>query len=419
MSLCKDESAAFKTGICATFASFFARGNQGMTSINGVEVGGHFDQKFAPAIEQFAENIAKNNDVGASFAASIDGEMVVDVWGGHQDEQRTRPWQEDTLVNVWSSTKTVSFLCALVLADRGLLDFDAPVSRYWPEFAANGKENVLVWHFMNHAAGLSGLDEEVSQDDQYDWDKMTGLLAAQEPWWEPGSSSGYHGLTQGYLIGELVRRITGQTLGEFTRDEIAGPLGADFHIGAPDEVLPRICDLIIPGDTTSNNDQLDDDPDSISRKTFRSPRAQAEAANTLAWRKAEIPAANGQGNARSLVRIQTPLANDGGAFGVQLVSADTAKSIMKQRIAGKDLVLKMPMAFGLGFGLNTYNGQMGPIPLTPNPNSCFWAGWGGSSVVIDQDAHIVTAYAMNRMFPSLMGDTRSYLIRQKFYEGLS
>lgn len=379
-----------------------------------VKVFGKFDEKFTTAIEQFAENIAKDEDVGASFAASVDGEMVIDVWGGHLDTERTMPWQEDTLVNVWSSTKTVSFLCALVLADRGLLDLDAPVSDYWPEFAANGKEGVLVWHFLDHAAGLSGLDVSVSQDDQYDWEKMTSLLAAQKPWWEPGKAVGYHALTQGYLIGELVRRTTGKTLGEFTREEIAGPLGADFHIGAPDDVLPRICDLIIAPETTSNNDQLDDDPESIARKTFSSPRVQAEACNTLAWRKAEIPAANGQGNARSLVRLQTPLACDGSAFGVDLVSKKTAAAIMKERISGTDLVLKMPVVFGLGFALNK-----GPVPLTPNPNSCFWAGWGGSNVVIDQDARVVTAYAMNRMFPSLLGDTRSFLIRQKFYESLA
>lgn len=384
-----------------------------MSSVHGVDVGGYFDPKFLPAIEQFAENIANDGDVGASFAVSIDGEVVIDVWGGHLDAARTMPWQQDTLVNVWSSTKTVSFLCALVLADRGLLDFDAPVSDYWPEFASNGKENVLVWHFMNHAAGLSGLDQQVTVDDQYDWAKMTALLAAQAPWWEPGTRSGYHGLTQGYLIGELVSRITGKSLGQFLRDEIAGPLDADFYIGAPDAILPRICDLIIPPETTSSNDQLDDDPESISRRSFRSPEARAEACNTLAWRKAEMPAANGQGNARSLMRLQTPLACGGSAFGVDLVSAATARSIMEERISGVDLVLKMPVAFGLGFALNK-----GPVPLTPNPNSCFWAGWGGSNVVIDQDARVVTAYAMNKMFPSLLGDTRSYLIRQKFYECL-
>ena len=385
-----------------------------MTDVGGVEVGGYFDDRFASAIEQFAENIDSKADTGASFAASIDGEMVVDVWGGFQDEARTRPWEENTLVNVWSSTKTVSFLCALVLADRGLLDFDTPVCDYWPEFAAKGKEKVLVWHLLNHAAGLSGLDAEVETSVHYDWDRMTSLLAAQVPWWEPGTQTGYHALTQGYLIGELVRRVTGKTPGEFTRDEIAGPLNADFHIGAPDAVLPRICDLIVPEGTNSNNDQLDSDPDSISRRTFRSPKATAEDANTEAWRKAEIPAANGQGNARSLVRIQTPLACDGSAFGVDLVSPETARSIMEERISGEDLVLRIPLSFGLGFGLNK-----GPVPLTPNPNSCFWAGWGGSTVVIDQDARVVTAFAMNRMFPSLIGDTRSHLIREKFYEDLA
>jgi CubicO group peptidase (beta-lactamase class C family) len=381
--------------------------------VNGILVQGHFDPTFNQTIEQFAANFASGDDVGASFALSKDGEMVVDIWAGHLDSGLTQPWQENTLVNVWSSTKTVSFLCALVLADRGLLDFDEPVATYWPEFAQNGKEKVLVWHLMSHAAGLSGLDVPTTSEDMYDWDKITGLLAAQATWWEPGSASGYHAITQGYLIGEVVRRVTGKTLGTFLQDEIAGPLAADFHIGLPDDGFDRVSDLIIPPETSDNNLKINPDESSISYRSLTNPRAFAEACNTREWRKAEIPAANGQGNARSLTRLQTPLANGGSAFGVDLLSSDTAAMIMKERISGTDLVLMVPLTFGLGFALNR-----GPVPLTPNPNSCFWAGWGGSSVVIDQDAHIVSSYVMNKMFPSLLGDLRSFTLRNAAYKDL-
>ena len=180
-----------------------------------------------------AASIESGEDVGVSFAVTIGGEMVVDLWGGYLDESASAPWQQDTLVNVYSTTKTMSFLCALVLADRGQLDFDRNVADYWPEFAQNGKEQVKVWHLLNHAAGLSGMDQVMSASEMYDWDKMVSLLAAQAPWWGPGSASGYHAITQGYLIGEVVRRVTGKSLGTFFQDEIAGPLEADFFIGVP------------------------------------------------------------------------------------------------------------------------------------------------------------------------------------------
>ena len=179
------------------------------------EIYGVCDEKFAGVRDLLSASIDRGDDVGASFAVTVEGEMVIDLWGGHLDEARTQPWQQDTIVNVYSSTKTMSFLCALLLADRGQLDFDANVADYWPEFAQNGKHSVKVWHFMNHASGLSGMDQHMTPDDMYDWDKMVTTLAAQAPWWEPGSASGYHALTQGYLIGELVRRITGKSLVTF------------------------------------------------------------------------------------------------------------------------------------------------------------------------------------------------------------
>lgn len=376
-----------------------------------VEVEGYCDEKFANVRELFASNIEKDLDIGASFALTVDGEMVIDLWGGHLDEARTQPWQEDTIVNVYSTTKTMSFLCALLLADRGELNFDANVADYWPEFAAAGKKNVKVWHIMAHAAGLSGMDVPVTSQDLYDWNRIVELLAGQAPWWEPGTASGYHAITQGYLIGEIVRRITGLSLGTFFQQEIAIPLAADFHIGVPESEFSRIGNLIPAGDGSAPG--TEDDPDSIASRTFKNPPISVFDSYTEAWRKAEIPAANGHGNARAVARLQAPLACGGSAFGVDLFSRATAESVMQERISGVDLVLAVPMAFGLGFGLNSSE-----VPLSPNANVCYWGGWGGSSVLVDQDASLSASFVMNKMFAGLLGDVRSYHLVQAVYKSL-
>lgn len=375
-----------------------------------VEVHGICDEKFASVRDLLAKNIEDGQDVGSSFALTINGEPVIDIWAGHQDEARQEEWQEDTIINVYSTTKTMSFLCALVLADRGQLDFDENVARYWPEFAQNGKEEVKVWHLMNHAAGLSGLDQQMAPEELYDWDKICGALAAQAPWWEPGTASGYHALTQGYLIGEVVRRVTGKTLGQYFRDEIAGPLDADFYIGVPESEFDRICNLIPVGEGLA---PADNDPGSIAARTFASPFSPAPNSSTPAWRKAEIPAANGHGNARSVARLQAPLACKGSAFGVDLMSRETAESVMKARISGDDLVLGGPISFGLGFGLNS-----DVMPLSPNKNACFWGGWGGSTILIDQDAALSASFVMNQMHEGVMGDPRSAGLLQQVYANL-
>ena len=376
-------------------------------------INGYCDPRFAAVKTVLADSIASGADLGASFAATIDGEMVVDIWGGRRDIDSDARWESDTLTNVYSTTKTMSFLCALLLADRGQLAFDAPVARYWPEFAANGKADVKVWHLMNHAAGLSGLDQKVSTEDLYDWDKITGLLAAQAPWWEPGSVSGYHALTQGYLIGEVVRRISGQSLGAFFAAEIAAPLDADFYIGVPDTAFPRICDLLPPGGKDASIGGPGD-PDSIASRTFSNPAANALESRTDAWRRAEIPAANGHGNARSVAKIHALLACGGETQGQRLLSTETAKMIMAERISGQDLVLGIPIAFGLGFGLNNPK-----APLSPNANTCFWGGWGGSIAIIDQDARCSIAYVMNKMHPGLVGDIRGAALVKAFYTSLA
>ena len=196
---------------------------------------GTCDPKFQPVREAFEKNFAEHSDIGASVAITHEGQFVADLWGGHLDEEKSEEWQEDTLINVWSSTKTMAAMALLLLADRGEVDLYAPASKYWPEFAQNGKTDVEVRTFLSHSAGLSGLDKTADLEAVCDWDWMVSALAEQEPWWEPGTVSGYHAVTQGHLIGEIVRRVTGQSIGDFYRQEIAEPLDADFHIGAPEQ----------------------------------------------------------------------------------------------------------------------------------------------------------------------------------------
>ena len=369
---------------------------------------GHCAADFAPVKAAFEANFKERDEVGASVAVSVDGEMVVDLWGGTKARDSDEAWAEDTIVNVWSTTKTMAALSLLVLADKGEVDFASPVARYWPEFAAAGKDSATVGHVMSHQAGLSGMDAAVEGDALYDWDWMTSALAAQEPWWEPGTGSGYHALTQGFLQGEIVRRITGQSLGAFFKQEIAEPTGADFQIGISEESRARICPLIVP--TAERNTP---EGDSIAARTFANPKVDAAAANTELWQKAEIPAANGHGNARSVVRAQTALANGGHAFGKTILSEAGAKRVMEEQCRGTDKVLGMPTVFGLGYGINS-----DLMPLSPNPNTCFWGGYGGSLVLVDQDARMCMAFVMNRMEQGLMGDQRGFSLAVATYQAL-
>ena len=376
-----------------------------------VDIHGTCDTRFAPVREAFERNFDKRGDVGASFAMTVEAEFVVDLWGGHRDAAATQPWLEDTIVNVYSSTKTMTALCALLLADRGELDFDAPVAKYWPEFAAGGKEGVLVRHLMSHSAGLSGLDGVRSPHVWYNWDRVAELLAAQTPWWEPGTASGYHAISQGHLVGEVVRRITGRSLGTYLREELAEPLGADFHVGVDPQHFHRIAELIPP--PLAPSEVLEMEPGSIMERTIGSGAVDVADTKTAEWRQAEIPAANGHGNARSIVRIQTLLANHGTAFGKTLMSPAGCMAALEEQTSGVDLVLGVPIRFGLGYGLP---GDM--TPATPSENVCFWGGYGGSSVVCDLDARIAFSYVMNRMEAGVLGDERGFNLWQAVYESL-
>jgi CubicO group peptidase (beta-lactamase class C family) len=290
-------------------------------------------------------------------------------------------------------------LTALLIADRGLIDFDAPVARYWPEFAANGKDRVTVGHLMSHAAGLSGWKEKITTEDLYDWEKMTSLLAAQAPYWEPGTAPGYHALTQGYLVGEVIRRVTGKSLGTVFREEIAEPLGADFWIGLPASEDHRVAELIPPPKGQAVGDA--EGRTEIQRNMENNPGIDVSATKTRAWRGAEIPAAGGTGNARSVAEIHAILANGGVAKGKRFMSEAGCRKALELQVEGEDLILAAPSRFGLGFGLG---GGMMPLP---NPNdSMYWGGYGGSLILIDMKAHTTFAYVMNKMQPTTQGDMR-------------
>lgn len=365
--------------------------------------------RFSEAADHFAAHLESGAEVGASFCATVEGETVVDLWGGSADEARTRPWRRDTLVNVYSTTKTMTALCALILADRGDLDFDAPVARYWPEFAQNGKSEVKVSHLMAHSSGLSGWKDEMTQGDLYDWDKATALLAAQTPFWAPGTAPGYHGITQGYLIGEVVRRITGRTLGAFFRHEVAEPLQADFYIGLPASEDGRVADLIPPP-----VGPLEAEPSELRINLATNPPIDPLQTRTRKWRAAEIPAANGHGHARAIAQIHTVLANGGVAWERRLLSEAGCRRALEPQIAGYDPVLGVSARFGLGFGLP------GEMLATPNPNVIFWSGYGGSLALIDMDARLSFGYAMNRMAAAgAMVDERPMALLKSIWKALA
>ena len=373
-------------------------------------VQGTCDERFAGVRDVLTAHLDSGEDLGASVAVTVDGEMVVDIWGGWADEDKTRPWQRDTITNVWSTTKTMTALCALMVADAGELDFDAPVSRYWPEFAAGGKgDRVLVRHLMSHTAGLCGWSEPLTVDDLYDWEKVTSLLAAQEPWWEPGTASGYHAVTQGFLVGEVVRRITGQTVGAFFAERVAGPLGADFHIGLPAADDSRVSFVVPPG----RIDEQAAGASELAQRCLTNPMLNGTEPRQGAWRRAEIPAANGHGNARAVALIQAAVANGGEVAGVKLLSPAGCERIFEEQSNGTDLVLGVPLRLGIGYGLTSPD-----TPLGPNPRTCYWGGWGGSVIVVDLDARLTFAYMMNRMENGLVGDTRGFEIGLAVYKSL-
>jgi CubicO group peptidase (beta-lactamase class C family) len=377
---------------------------------------GHCDARFVSVRDAFAANFEAGREVGASFAVTVDGELVVDVWGGYADAARTRPWKCDTIINVFSTTKAMAALCAHILVDRGQLDLNAPVAQYWPEFAKAGKERITTRHVLSHAAGLAGIRQPLATEALFDWTRMTEALAAEAPWWEPGTANGYHALTYGYLVGEIVRRITGKTLGAFFRDDVAERLGADFHIGLPASEDPRVAELVPASaeEVERAGASTRIDPETLSGKVVGNPPLRAEFANRPEWRRAEIPAANGHGNARSVARIMGLLACGGRRDGVQLLKEQTIAQAIEEQSYADDLVLGFRMRWALGFMLTSRH-----LPVGPNPRTFGHGGWGGSLGFADPDARVGWAYIMNKMSPVTAGDTRVVGILAALYGVLS
>ncbi len=365
-----------------------------------VAIQGHCDSRFSLVKEAFAANFAAHGEVGAAVAVMVEGRMVVDLWAGYCDAERTRPWQRDTIVNLYSTTKGMTTVCAHRLVDQGLLDIDAPVAKYWPEFAQAGKEDIPVRYLLSHQAGLPAVREILPKGALYDWDTMTSALAAEEPWWEPGAKHGYHAITFGFLVGEVIRRVAGMTVGQYFRREIAGPLGLDFHIGLTPADAGRVADMVpSPFPELDANNPLAKvfaDPNSMSFKAFvltADLMGDPLYMNKWPWRSAELPAANGHGNARSLAKIYGALAMGGQLDGVRVLSPEAIERAAQEQCYGEDAVMVgFPSRFGLGFAL--------PVPetkLARGDRVFGHGGMGGSQAFADPDAKLGFGYTMNKM----------------------
>ncbi|MBA4179803.1 MAG: EstA family serine hydrolase [Anaerolinea sp.] len=351
----------------------------------------------------FGENFAARDEIGAAVAVTAAGEPVVDLWGGWRDQAKTRPWTRDAIVNVWSVGKAVTAVCLLRLVDRGLVELDSPVARYWPEFAQGGKDTIPVRMLLNHQAGLPAIAKPLPPGiNLTSWQTMTAELASQEPWWAPGTGFGYHTNTFGFLVGEIVRRVDGRSLGTFLREEIAEPFGIDFLIGFGPREDARVAEWLAyraqPGEE-SQRPWLERDPATLSGMdlgrvlAYRNPPGHPEGAvNSRIWRQAEFPSTNGHSNARAIARLFGTLANGGELDGERLLEATTIEQAYAIESDGEDLVLGRPNRFGLGFQLTI----PGVRPLGPGAHTFGHYGNGGILGFADPDAAVGFGYVCNR-----------------------
>jgi CubicO group peptidase (beta-lactamase class C family) len=394
------------------------------------------DPRFAGVREEFARNFAERGEVGASVCISLDGETVVDLWGGTADpasgrrgvagEATDRAWTRDTIGHVWSATKGATALCAHILADRGELDINAPVVTYWPEFGKNGKESVLVRHLLNHQAGLPAVREPLPPGAFYDWGYMTDVLAGEEPFWRPGTRTGYHGFTFGFLVGEVIRRVSGRTLGQFFRDEVARPFGLDFWLGLPEEHEPRVAPTI-PADPPGPGDPVASlwlaaftDPDSIQALMLANSGGYMNPGESdrRAAHAAEMGAVGGIGNARSLAGMYRPLALGGG----ELISAEQlAVATAVSSATSVDAVCLVPSRFALGF-MKTMDNRHLPVAdregILLSEEAFGHNGMGGSIGFADPRARMSFGYTMNRQGSGLGINERGQSLVDAAYRAL-
>ncbi len=364
---------------------------------------GSCDARFSAVREEFERNLSERGDIGAAVAVTIGGVPVVDLWGGWRDGGRTRPWERDTIVNVWSLGKAVSAVCLLRLQDRGLIELDAPVARYWPDFAQAGKAHVPVRFLLTHQAGLPAVRRPLAPGaNLLSWDTMTSALAEQEPWWEPGTRFGYHVNTFGFLAGEVLRRVDGRTIGQFMRDELVDGLGIDFQVGLPLFEDGRVAEWIARQPVAGEEPQrpwLDSDTSTLSGielarvLAYRNPPALPDGGvNSRVWRAAEFPSTNPHSNARALARLFGVLASGGTVAGKTILSAETIERANRIEADGEDTILGRPNRFGLGFQLTI----PGVRPLGPGRRSFGHYGNGAVLGFADPDVGLGFGFVCNR-----------------------
>ncbi|KAJ5618963.1 beta-lactamase [Penicillium lagena] len=372
-------------------------------------VHGYCDPAFNSVRDLLQQRIAEGNERGASLCVNIGGKNVLDIWGGYADASRTKPWEKDTLVAVWSSTKVVTGLAAQILVNRGLLDVNEKVATYWPEFSANGKDNVKVSHILSHSSGLPAWEAPMTFEDIQDTKGATERLAAQAPWFTPGERSAYQMSNHGHLIGEIVRRIAGKSLTQFIADEIAGPLGADFRLGVSEEDWSRTAEMIgfeMPPMTGI-------DPSSIMARAFMGSVYVSTSPNEPGFRKSENGASGGFSNARALARIGSMVSLDGIVDGKQYFATSTLDKMMEEHIRGLDASVLQYVRFALGVALPSAIAA----PWIPEDEGiCFWGGWGGSMLIMDRGRQMTIGYAMNKMENRVMGNANSEAYVREIYK---
>lgn len=365
----------------------------------------------APGFERVREAFAANfsdrsatPDLGAGLAVFVRGRPVVRLTGGYRDPGRKQPWTPATLVNIWSASKAVVAVAIAQLVEAGLLDYERPVAQYWPEFAAGGKAAITLNQVLAHQAGLNGFAEPTSPEDLFDWQRITTRLARQRPFWPPGSLTSYHGMTFGWLCGELLRRASGLEPRDYVRARIAGPLGADLWLGCPAERRADAAFIVAP-EPDRNPVALGE----IAARTVVNPVPDAALANTDAWRAAQIPAVNVHATAEALGRLYAALANGGELEGVRILSPASVDSLRSLRSPGPDEMLG-PRRWAAGVALNA-DGQFGP-----DPDAFGHAGWGGSLGCASVASGVAIAYLVNRMGSRLNGDRRARLLCDAIFE---
>jgi CubicO group peptidase (beta-lactamase class C family) len=362
---------------------------------------GFAEPGFGAVADAFQANFADRGDVGAAVCVYVDGRPVVDLWAGMADREAGRPWEDNTLALVFSTTKGITAGIVHLLVERGELDVDAPVARYWPEFAANGKEGITVRWVLGHRAGLAAVDGDLTLDDVLGWDGVVRAIAAQAPNWEPGSKHGYHARSYGWILGEVVRRVTGRSIGQFFADEIAGPAGLDFHIGTGAGDVERVARLYPPEPDPKVRAAMEAfmGPETMLGRVLSGPSnlfAYDNRWNRPEFLAAEMPSSNGTGTARAVARFYAACVGE--VDGFRLIGPDTLARACEVQSSGPDAVIGLPMSFGLGW--------MVPAP-GGGPGSFGHAGAGGSLGLADPVRGYSLGYVMNQMQLGVTGDDRS------------